>query len=111
VPYEPLEPTDENIEAYERVIDTVFERQTVVPAPFGSIFRNQDHVSRWLQMHYITLTEAIHVVEGRCEGRLHVRSESPAIVDEPDPVLVEQANEIYRAVSHESDEAVMLKIP
>lgn len=110
--FEHIEATDQVVEKFESVVEAVFERQTILPAPFGVVFRNTDHVTRWLQMHYLTFTEAIHLVEGRCEVRVHLRSaEGELASDEPDAAATEMAMEFYNAVSHEADAAVMLRRP
>jgi hypothetical protein len=110
--FEHIEATDQIVEKFESVVEAVFERQTILPAPFGVVFRNTDHVTRWLQMHYLTFTEAIHLVEGRCEVRVHLRSaEGDLASDEPDAAATEMAMEFYNAVSHEADAAVMLRRP
>ncbi|HSJ64737.1 MAG TPA: GvpL/GvpF family gas vesicle protein [Gemmatimonadaceae bacterium] len=110
--FERVEMCDAQLQAYEEVVESVFERQTILPAPFGVVFRNTDHVTRWLQMHYLTLTEAMHLVEGRCEHRMHLRANAETLVeDEPDPVATEAAMELYRTISREADAAVMLRRP
>lgn len=110
--FERMEMEDGQVQAYEDVVESVFERQTILPAPFGVVFRNTDHVTRWLQMHYLTLTEAIHLVEGRCELRMHLRSvEEEKVTEEPDPAANDAATELYRTVSREADASVMLRRP
>jgi hypothetical protein len=110
--FERIEMCDEQLQAYEDVVESVFERQTILPAPFGVVFRNTDHVTRWLQMHYLTLTEATHLVEGRCELRMHLRSaDDDRMQEEADPIATEAAMELYRSVSREADAAVMLRRP
>jgi hypothetical protein len=73
-PYEPVELSDRELEDHRAVVEAVFERHTILPAPFGAVFRSADQVARWLQMHYIALTEGIHLVDGRCEMRVHIRA-------------------------------------
>jgi hypothetical protein len=110
--FESVEVCDEQIDAFEEVVEAVFERQTILPAPFGVVFRNTDHVTRWLQMHYLTLTEAIHLVEGRCEVRVHMRQRNAEqIVEEPDTAATQAAMELYHTVSREADASVMLRRP
>lgn len=110
--FESVEVCDEQIDAFEEVVEAVFERQTILPAPFGVVFRNTDHVTRWLQMHYLTLTEAIHLVEGRCEVRVHMRlRDAEQIVEEPDTASTQAAMELYHTVSREADASVMLRRP
>lgn len=116
--FERIDATDTQVEEYESVIESVFERQTILPAPFGVVFRNTDHIMRWLQMHYLTLTEAIHLVEGRCEVRVHMRSrEEASVLEDTDATSPEAAAqseaamELYQAISREADASVMLKRP
>lgn len=110
--FERIEQSESEVDAYEQVVEAVFDRQTILPAPFGVVFRNTDHITRWLQMHYLTLTEAIHLVEGRCEVRVHMRHrDETKVVDEPDTETTQAAMEFYHAVSREADAAVMLRRP
>lgn len=111
-PFERVDPSETEIDAYETVVEAVFERQTILPAPFGVVFRNTDHITRWLQMHYLTLTEAIHLVEGRCEVRVHMRSrDDNKVTEEPDAQAAKAAMDLYQALTREADASVMLKRP
>jgi hypothetical protein len=58
--------------AYRRVIETVFAERAIVPAPAGVVFRTAEALVRWLELHYVTLGEALAFVEGRCCARVHV---------------------------------------
>lgn len=110
--FERIEPSEPEIEAYEHVVEAVFDRQTILPAPFGVVFRNTDHITRWLQMHYLTLTEAIHLVEGRCEARVHMRTRDEAsVAEEADTGSLQVAMDLYQSVSREADASVMLRRP
>jgi hypothetical protein len=64
--------TAQNIAEYRRIVEGAFARQTVVPAPFGSIFRNRDSLMRWLELHYFTLAEAVTFVADRAMARVSV---------------------------------------
>jgi hypothetical protein len=110
--FERVELSDAEVDAYEEVVEAVFDRQTILPAPFGVVFRNTDHITRWLQMHYLTLTEAIHLVQGRCEVRVHLRlRDETKVVEEPDIASTQAAMEFYQSVSREADSSVMLRRP
>ena len=116
--FERIDASDTEVDEYEAVVEAVFERQTILPAPFGVVFRNTDHITRWLQMHYLTLTEAIHLVEGRCEVRVHMRSrEEGAVLEESDAQSPQAAAEsraamdLYQTLTREADAAVMLRRP
>jgi hypothetical protein len=64
--------TAQHVTEYRRVIEGVFARQTVVPAPFGTIFRGRESLMRWLELHYFTLLEALTFVTDRAMARVSV---------------------------------------
>ena len=61
----------------QQVVETVFRGHTILPAPCGTVFKSEDHIRRWLELNYVSLVEAIHFVDGRCEARVHA-SDIPA---------------------------------
>lgn len=65
-------PTAQNLAEYRRVVETAFARQTIVPAPFGTVFRGRDSLVRWLELHYFTLTDAVTFVADRAMARVTV---------------------------------------
>lgn len=70
--YSAASPSGEVIEQYRRVVDDVFCKAPVLPAPVGTVFRSRDTLMRWLELHYVTLTEALSFVEDRAVARVHV---------------------------------------
>lgn len=71
-PYSAPSPTAEAITEYRRVVEGAFAKQTIVPAPFGTIFRGRDSLIRWLELHYFTLVEALGFVADRAVARVRV---------------------------------------
>jgi len=71
-PYAAPAPSAPQIAEYRRVVEGAFARQTIVPAPFGSIFRNRESLLRWLELHYFTLVEAVTFVADRAMARVVV---------------------------------------
>ena len=65
-------PTTQAVAEYRRIVEGVFARQTIVPAPFGTIFRGRDSLMRWLELHYFTLIEAVTFVSERAMARVSV---------------------------------------
>jgi len=65
-------PTGPHVAEYRRVVEGAFARQTIVPAPFGSVFRGRDSLLRWLELHYFTLVEALTFVADRAMARVVV---------------------------------------
>lgn len=71
-PYEILDPTTEAIAEYRRVVETAFRDHPVVPAPFGTIFRSRDSLLHWMELHYVTLVDALAFVHDRAMARVRV---------------------------------------
>ena len=66
------DPSTQHIAEYRRVVEGAFARQTIVPAPFGSVFRSREALMRWLELHYFTLLEAVSFVTDRAMARVVV---------------------------------------
>ncbi|MDQ6737118.1 MAG: GvpL/GvpF family gas vesicle protein [Gemmatimonadota bacterium] len=67
--YVAAEPTDDDLADYVRVLDALSEKGPVVPAPPGTVFASEDVVSRWLDVHYGKLHEALAAIDRREDGR------------------------------------------
>jgi hypothetical protein len=63
---------DGEMEKYLRVLEEAYSHATVLPAPPGTVFQSQSVLTRWLELHYFTLTEALSVVEGHAAARVSV---------------------------------------
>jgi gas vesicle protein GvpL/GvpF len=70
--YTAAPPTGEVIEQYRSVVDDVFCKAPILPAPVGTVFRSRDTLMRWLELHYVALSEALSFVEDRAVARVHV---------------------------------------
>ena len=57
---------------YLRVLEEVHSHTSVLPAPPGTVFQSQSTLTRWLELHYFTLTEALSVIEGHAAARVSV---------------------------------------
>jgi hypothetical protein len=57
---------------YLAVLEEAFSHSSVLPAPPGTIFKSEATLTRWLELHYFTLTEALAVVEGHAAARVSV---------------------------------------
>jgi hypothetical protein len=71
-PYSTLEPTEERLTRVAEVITTYQARSAVLPAPVGVVFRSRESVLRWLELHYVALSDALSFVDDRVVGRVHV---------------------------------------
>jgi hypothetical protein len=66
------EPTDDGINAYREIVEGAFACGAVIPAPYGTVFRNRDALLRWLELHYFTLADALRYLHDRQVARVRV---------------------------------------
>lgn len=71
-PYTTISLDDGEMEKYLRVLEEAYSHSTVLPAPPGTVFQSQSTLTRWLELHYFTLTEALTVIEGHAAARVSV---------------------------------------
>ena len=57
---------------YLRILEEVFAHTSVLPAPPGTVFQSASTLTRWLELHYFTLTEALSVIEGHAAARVSI---------------------------------------
>jgi hypothetical protein len=71
-PYAAQEPTEERVRHSAEVVTAFATQGPVLPAPVGVVFRSRDAVVRWLELHYVALSDALSFVDDRVVGRVHV---------------------------------------
>lgn len=67
-PYERATPGDAELREFIRVVDVLSEQGPMIPAPPGTVFRDESVLSRWLDVHYAKLHETLGVIERRNDG-------------------------------------------
>jgi hypothetical protein len=72
-------PAPPNLDAYRAVIEAIFEQCSIVPAPPGIIFRSRQAIVRWLELHYVALSDAHAFIDGRTVGRVHVERRAASV--------------------------------
>jgi hypothetical protein len=108
--YELVAPTARDVAAYRTVIEAVFATRAVLPAPPGVVFRGRDALLRWMELHYVTLTDGLDFIEHRAEARVEVvRTPAPADEegDELDPAAA--ATDGFRALRRHAVAALPLR--
>lgn len=70
--YAVKEPTPEQASALGDVVGDYARRAAVLPAPVGVVFRSRQAVTRWMELHYVALSDALSFVDDRVVGRVHV---------------------------------------
>src|SRR5215831_7952153 len=104
------EATAELIAAYQAVVDAVFRRGPVLPAPVGVIFRATDVLKRWMELHYVSLTDALDFVEDRAVARVHIeRGDGKPGELEAGSDLAAAAAESLRAIRRKAVASVPLR--
>ena len=63
---------DGDVATHRSVVESVFAQRAILPAPAGVVFRGREALERWLELHFVTLTDALAYVEGRVGARVHV---------------------------------------
>jgi hypothetical protein len=66
---------DGEMTKYIRVLEEAHAHGTVLPAPPGTVFQSKNTLTRWLELHYFTLTEALSVIEGHAAARVSITSQ------------------------------------
>ena len=80
---------DAHVQAHQRAVEAAMRRGTVLPAPYGIVFRGRRQLIRMLQDQYLVLDEGLSFLEGHWELRLHLTAA------EPRPELLELATHVY----------------
>ena len=108
-PYARVEMSDSEIDDYQQVVESVFERHTIIPAPFGTVFRSRDQLIRWIELHYAALSDGMHLIDGRCEMRVHLRP-TPVKVGDAKPFnLAAVAADTFRVLRTSATAGVHLR--
>lgn len=76
--YQSVEPTPDEVRRYTDVVSGYARRGPVLPAPLGVVFKQADAVRRWLELHYVALSDALSFVDNRVVARVHVWRPGPA---------------------------------
>lgn len=71
-PFIRYEPNEENALAHERVVEKVMEHQTVLPARFGTIFKDEKNVRNMLVRLYSQFLSELRRLDGKVEVGLKV---------------------------------------
>jgi hypothetical protein len=105
------EPRGEDIEQHRAIVDAFFRHAAVLPAPVGALFKAQDVLTRWMELHYVSLTGALEFVEDRAAARVHiVRADGSDEDLEAGSDLAAAAAESFRALRRRAVAAVPLRL-
>lgn len=102
---------EERIQTYARVVEEAYRFAAILPAPPGTVFRSRSALGRWLELHYVTLTDALAIVDGSAAARVNIRlHEEPGNADTArEWHLV--ATEIMRTLRGQASALSILELP
>ena len=105
------EPGVDAIADHRAVVDFVFKNAPVLPAPVGVVFRTPDVIKRWMELHYVSLSDALEFVEDRAVARVHiVRADGKPDELEAGSDLAASASESLRALRRKAVASVPLRL-
>jgi len=107
--YAVLEPSPERVARYTQVVSEFATRGPVLPAPVGVVFKQRDAVHRWLELHYVALSDALSFVDNRVVGRVHVWRPGPVEDRETGSDLAAAAAESLRVLRRTAVTTVPLR--
>jgi hypothetical protein len=105
------EPSPEQVQNHRAIVDAIFRRTAVLPAPVGVIFRAEDVLTRWMELHYMSLTNALQFVDERAVARVHVvRADGKPNEQEAGSDLASAAAEAIRALRRRAVATLPLRL-
>lgn len=60
------------IARHAEVVAAMFEQDAILPMPVGAVFRSEQVLQRWMELHYVSLSDGLAWVEGRQAARVHI---------------------------------------
>ena len=98
--------TDEHL----RVVSSVAQQRAILPAPVGVMFVSRDVMLRWMELHYVALSDGLGFIEGRVEARVHMRLRDEHVLDEARADLAAVATESFRQLRRHVVAALPVKV-
>ncbi|MGH7483172.1 MAG: GvpL/GvpF family gas vesicle protein [Longimicrobiales bacterium] len=90
-PFAPVRLDDDALQAHQRAVETAMRGATILPMPFGIVFRGRRALIGFLQDQYLALDDGLSFLEGHWEIRLHLTVEH----GERTPEMADMAAYIY----------------
>lgn len=106
--YSSVDLNDAEMTKYLGILEEAYSHVAVLPAPPGTVFQSPDTLTRWLELHYFTLTEALAVIEGHSAARVSIRTHGTGHEDEMQKSFAALAAESLRALRSQAAATVTL---
>ncbi|MEA2761933.1 MAG: hypothetical protein QOD47_1217 [Gemmatimonadaceae bacterium] len=99
---------DGEMTKYLRVLEEAHAHGAVLPAPPGTVFQSKNTLTRWLELHYFTLTEALSVIEGHSAARVSITTQGDKKDSDEQKSLAALAAESLRLLRSQAAATVTL---
>ena len=99
-----------DVQRHLEVVRWIFGQDTVLPSPVWTVFRTADLLQKWMELHYVALSDALAWVEGRLAARVHItRAAGREIDKEAGSDLAAVAAEASRSLRRHAVASVPLR--
>lgn len=61
-----------DIERHLAVVESLYKQDAILPSPVGTVFRTSEVLQRWMELHYVALSDALAWVADRNAARVHI---------------------------------------
>lgn len=109
VPYRLPDWNRDLIQGHSATIERAMRRATIVPAPYGIVFRDREHIIEFLEDQHVAFDEALSFLDGAFEMRLHIQP-SGRRPDVSEGDVADQAASFYTALRRRSRAAFTLPV-
>jgi hypothetical protein len=104
------EVSDADVERHFQIVENLFGQDAVLPTPVGTVFRSPDVLQRWMDLHYVALSDALAWVEDRVAARVHVtRAETNRAERDSNADVTAIAAEVTRSLRRRAVASVPLR--
>jgi hypothetical protein len=106
--YATVDLNDAEMTKYLGILEEAYSHVSVLPAPPGTVFQSEGTLTRWLELHYFTLTEALSVIEGHAAARVNISMQGKTADTEAHKSFAAMAAESLRALRGQAAATVTL---
>ena len=100
----------QDVARHLEVNGALFDKDSVLPTPVGTVFRSPEVLQRWLELHYVALSDALAWVDNRSAARVHItRSAGRESEKEAGSDLAAVAAEVTRILRRHAVASVPLR--
>lgn len=107
--YSAREPNEADAARHFAVVEEIFGQDAVLPTPLGTIFRSAEVLQRWMELHYVALSDALAWVEDRVAARVHVSRAGDNDAREMDADVAAVTAEVARSLRRRAVASVPLR--